>query len=292
MTATAIETYESTGVERMKNFIAAIEACMDDDISMDAQALWIGTPGSFVTLEGGSEKYPKSARELVAKYRPMIHRVFTRLTQEMGIKSLVSTSHEGCGAMGIQGIEKSEEVAKVAQEFAQVNADVPNYVGHVTSAKDGLISVSEGVSASVHIDREEHNHEHSAYGLVFTTGGFISGEEMAALQAGTLQNVSELQDASKNIKSEPSLKKYFVVSVDAMARVIKEEGGSEEDVVTILRFIKDLAETIMHGTLTHKHHGDGSTVERPKLRVVTFDAGRLPNDSKANEEIVRKVMTN
>ncbi len=271
----------------MSQFIAAIEACMDDDISMDPKALWVGTPGSFVTLDGDSEKYPKAARALVEKYRPLIHKALRAITEEMGVE-LVSTSHTGCGAMGIQGVTQSSEVASVTEKFAKDNPDIPKYVGHVSSSPDNVLNLGANASAHVFIDRKEDSHEHSAYGLVFTTGGFISGEEMARLELGTLEHVHELQEANEVVKSEPSLHKYFVVTVDAMKRVVSQEGGSKEEIVAILSFIKNLAETIIQGTLEHKHHGE--KVELPKLRVVTFDAQRLPNDSQENEAIAQEVM--
>lgn len=273
----------------MSTFPIAVVACMDDDIQMDPKALWVGTPGSYVTLEGTSEKYPTEVRRLVEKYRPLINTVLKELTTEMEIPSFVVTSHEGCGAMGIQGVTDSKEVAEKTQQFITSNSDMPKYLGHISS--DPVNTLHDEASQSdvaTHITRTQESHEHHACGIVFTTGGFISGEEMEMLKENKLVDIVVHQEASENIVTEPVLKKYFVVCADPMNRVITQQGGKKEDVITILKFIKDLAETIMHGTLQHMHHGQ--QVDRPKLRVVSYNAGRLSKDAIANEQIVQAVM--
>lgn len=282
------------GEEMIHSEEVVLVVCMDDDIiTGEGDQIVIGTPGSFVTKEGNSEGFPDSARRLVEKYREVI---FTSLQQLFPKRKIfLVTSHLGCGALALQGVTGVAASIQATRECSSDFGDF-QYAGHIDDNSSAL-HAGETTIEGVSINRPESDHAHHARRIVFTIGGGITGSEIERIKTESLEGAVVIRNMDETIKNDPELTNSFIVSADWAADAIKMEGGSAEEVAAILKFITDVAHSIMQKTMAHKleHKGghDVSSVKVPELELVIFDGGRLEDEDKVemNRTILNQALS-
>lgn len=276
----------------MKNIAAIL--CMDDDNTLktgdplkDANTFRIGAAGSFVTVEGTTDGFPRDIRAVVERLRPMIFQSLTALCASMDMTPPLMTSHTGCGALGLQDVKDAHAVAEVTKDCAAKEHML--YAGHIQPEPSQLCTTvhEEEVCFPSVIERLESDHNHHARGIIITVGGFISEDEITKAMTGNRTGHNEVQKASENILKQSTLGKYFILSMDWAADAI-EQGADRNDVLGVLKFQVQVAHNIMKNTLHHLTHTE--TPEDVQLEILIHDGGRLSDKAQKNMELVQEAL--
>lgn len=262
----------------------ALEVCMDDDIKTTSAEIYIvGTPGTYVTTPQDNPSYPTSTKTVLNYVRPAFNQATRDISRRLGLAGVYSTSHEGCGALGLQQVTGSAAVESVSREFIAAHSDCPPYLLHITHAAREVQPAGSSALGTIEITRPESDHQHHAKGVIYTTGGFITSLELSAVKTGSAPGAEYLLSAQENIASYPQLANFFIVSADWLVDAQKS-GISPADLKTAVAFINHLTQSIMQGTLTHLV---GKDQPLPQLAVVIFDAGRLGPAGRENSALLQ-----
>lgn len=219
----------------------ALAACMDDALKFGEGILWVGLGGSLVTADQPTDSFGQDSIDLVKRTRQKVYQAIIDMAAELKV-SLGITSHDGCGwcaAQSIIGEEVSAATDQMTEELKNGDLAV-EFAGNIGySEAPSALAGSNDITAC--ITRSPAEHSHSADGIILTTGGFITQEEVEAILA------------------EKNWRKAFIISADWKGKAISDFQLSEKDADALIHLQINLANKIMD----------------KELPQYSFNAGRL-----------------